>query len=387
MLRTLAIENYRSLLRVILPLGKINVVTGANGSGKSNLYRALRLLAETGQGGVVAALAQEGGLSSTLWAGPEKLSKGMLRGDVPVQGSLRQNPVRMKLGFMTEEFGYSLSLGLSTPSVSAFARDPEIKKECIWAGGVYRPAATLVERSGSNVKIRSGVGGSCLEHPMRLHESVFSELSDPQRAPEIFYLRELIRDWRFYDHFRSDREAPARQPRLGTRTPVMHHDGRDVAAAIQTILEIGDAEALQHVVNKAFPGGRLSVEVQGDGRFSLEFYQNGLLRPLSVSELSDGTLRFVLWVAALLTPRPPSMMVLNEPETSLHPDLLPALADLIMRAAENTQIWVISHSESLIRQLRKHPDAQFIGLTKSLSATQVEGQDLLNRPPWHWPSE
>lgn len=189
------------------------------------------------------------------------------------------------------------------------------------------------------------------------------------------------------DHFRSDREAPARQPRLGTRTPVMHHDGRDVAAAIQTILEIGDAEALQHVVAQAFPGGRLSVEVQGDGRFSLEFYQNGLLRPLAVSELSDGTLRFVLWVAALLTPRPPSMMVLNEPETSLHPDLLPALADLIIRAAENTQIWVISHSESLIRRLQKSPDAQFIELTKNLSATQVEGQDLLNRPQWHWPAE
>lgn len=387
MLRTLAIENYRSLLRVILPLGRINLVTGANGSGKSNLYRALRLLAETGQGGVVAALAQEGGLSSTLWAGPEKLSKGMLRGDVPVQGSLRQNPVRMKLGFTTDEFGYALSLGLPTPSQSAFARDPEIKKECIWAGGQYRPASTLVDRTGSHVKIRSGVGGSCMEHPMRVHESVFSELCDPQRAPEIFHLRELIRDWRFYDHFRSDREAPARQPRLGTRTPVMHHDGRDVAAAIQTILEIGDAKALQQVVEQAFPGGRLSVNVQDDGRFSVEFFQNGLLRPLAISELSDGTLRFVLWVAALLTPRPPSMMILNEPETSLHPDLLPALAGLIVRAAENTQIWVISHSESLIRRLQKNPDTQFIGLTKSLSATQVEGQDLLNRPPWHWPAE
>lgn len=79
MLKTLAIQNYRSLLRVALPLSQLNLVTGANGSGKSNLYSALRLLAETAQGGVVAALAREGGLASTLWAGPEKISQSMRR--------------------------------------------------------------------------------------------------------------------------------------------------------------------------------------------------------------------------------------------------------------------------------------------------------------------
>ena len=77
MLQSLAIANYRSILKLVVPLGNLNVVTGANGSGKSNLYRALRLLAETAQGGVVNALAREGGLDSTFWAGPEKLSRRM----------------------------------------------------------------------------------------------------------------------------------------------------------------------------------------------------------------------------------------------------------------------------------------------------------------------
>lgn len=84
MLRTLAIANYRSIRELIIPLGALNLVTGANGSGKSNLYRALRLLAETAQGGVVSALAREGGLSSTLWAGPETISRRMRLGDVPI---------------------------------------------------------------------------------------------------------------------------------------------------------------------------------------------------------------------------------------------------------------------------------------------------------------
>ena len=81
MLSTLAIANYRSLRSLTLPLGRLNLVTGANGSGKSNLYRALRLLAETANGGVVNALAREGGLSSTLWAGPEKISRRMQTGE------------------------------------------------------------------------------------------------------------------------------------------------------------------------------------------------------------------------------------------------------------------------------------------------------------------
>jgi predicted ATPase len=69
-LRVLAVGNYRSLRHLVMPLGPLNVVTGANGSGKSSLYRALRLLADSSRNGAVAALAREGGLTSTLWAGP-----------------------------------------------------------------------------------------------------------------------------------------------------------------------------------------------------------------------------------------------------------------------------------------------------------------------------
>ena len=81
MLTTLAVANYRSLRQFVAPLTSLNLVTGANGSGKSNVYRALRLLAETAQGGVVSSLAREGGFESTLWAGPETLSRAVKRGD------------------------------------------------------------------------------------------------------------------------------------------------------------------------------------------------------------------------------------------------------------------------------------------------------------------
>src|SRR5215475_5738575 len=81
MLRAVAISNYRSLRNIVVPLQNLNVVTGANGAGKSSFYRALRLLADTAQGRVVTSLAREGGLPSTLWAGPEKIGRAVKRGD------------------------------------------------------------------------------------------------------------------------------------------------------------------------------------------------------------------------------------------------------------------------------------------------------------------
>jgi predicted ATPase len=216
------------------------------------------------------------------------------------------------------------------------------------------------------IKIRSGRNWDVIAQHCNSFDSIFSQVADPARTPEVVTLREEIQGWRFYDHFRTDSEAPARLPQLGTRTVVLHHDGRDLAAALQTIMEIGDANALDEAISDAFPGASLNIVVQQDGRFSVALHQEGLLRPLSGLELSDGTLRYLLWVAALLTPRPPPLMVLNEPETSLHPDLLPALARLIIRASQATQVWVVSHASRLIAALESSEECNSLGLEKKL---------------------
>ena len=127
MITRLAISGYRSLRDVVLELGQLNVITGANGSGKSSLYRALRLLSDIGQGQVIQSLAAEGGLQSTLWAGPESFSKSMTSGEQPIEGTHRHHPVSLKLGFAGADYGYAIDLGLPTPRRSFFALDPEIK--------------------------------------------------------------------------------------------------------------------------------------------------------------------------------------------------------------------------------------------------------------------
>jgi predicted ATPase len=385
MLKTLAVANYRSINKLVIPLGRLNLITGPNGSGKSNLYRALRLLAETAQGGVVNALAREGGLDSTFWAGPENITRRMRNGEVPIQATVRHGAKRLRLGFASEDFSYSIALGLPEPSHSEFSLDPEIKKECIWSGPFYRPASLLVDRDGPLIRARVGRGWEVLAQHTPNFDSLFDQVGNLRTSPEVLQLREFIRRWRFYDHFRSDADAPVRQPQLGTRTPVLHHDGRDLAAALQTIREIGDPEALQAAISDAFPGATLNIAPLQGGRFAIEFYQEGLLRPLSAAELSDGTLRYLLLVAALLTPRPPTLMVLNEPETSLHPDLLPALARLIIRASEQCQVWVVSHARRLISALQQDPECNCIVLEKDFGQTGMVGQRMLDEPAWYWP--
>ena len=402
MIRTLAIENYRSLRRLVVPLAPLTIVTGANGTGKSSLYRALRLLADAARNGAVAALAREGGLPSTLWAGPETIGRAVKEGIYPVQPTARAKAVSLKLGFGGDDFGYLIDFGLPTGGGedSAFTLDPEIKRERIWRGPVLKAAASLCERDNGIVRLRAlgdghdpgrDAGRAWSEgHRIDLFDSMLSEFADPRLAPEVLRVREQIRSWRFYDHFRTDVDAPARASQVGTRTPVMSHDGSDVAAALQTIREIGDDAALDAAIDLAFPGSRLSVEAEGGGRLGLRLYQHGLLRPLGAAELSDGTLRYLLWAAALLAPRPAGLVVLNEPETSLHWQLLVPLAQLIIAAATDSQVIVVSHSQSLINALHRSSveasvHADVIELVKELGETHVAGQAPLDEPSWHWP--
>jgi predicted ATPase len=390
MLNTVAIRGYRSLRELILPLRQLTVITGANGAGKSSVYRALRLLADCGRGEVIGSLAREGGLESVLWAGPENLT-GASRTGV-AQGTTRTRPISLELGYASNDFGYLVDLGIPQDAGlrSAFARDPEIKREAVFAGPVPRKGAMLIRRTRefAEASAESGRGFDELSRSMPAYRSVLAEYAHPQALPELAAVRERLRSWRFYDGFRVDAAAPARRPQVGTRTPVLADDGSDLAASIQTIIEAG-LDDLSRAVAEAFDGATLAVAVT-DGLFDLQLRQKGMLRSLRSAELSDGTLRFLLWAAALLSPQPPSLMILNEPETSLHPDLVRPLARLIRAAADQAQVVVVTHSRALLDHLDAAPIddagdvATEIELYKDWGETKVTGQGLLSTPAWDW---
>lgn len=384
----LAVAGYRSLQQLTLPLGALSLVCGANGCGKSNLYRSLGLIAAAARGDLVAALAAEGGLPAVFWAGPERTTAAMRRAEQPLQGSSgRRQAARLRLGIAADTLSYAIELGYrADDQTSAFVLDPEIKREWIWAGGPFHPRSLLVQRSGAVVE-RCGEGGRCqpIAQEVSPHESLFTAVADPLAAPEVFQLRRTILSWRFYDSFRTDRQAPARLGRIATRTPSLADDGGDLAAAVQTILEIGDAAGFQAAIADAFPDCRLTVDTTAPV-FRLQLHQPGLLRPLDATDLSDGTLRYLLLAAALFSPRLPPLLVLNEPENSLHPDLLAPLARLIAAVAGRSQVWVVAHAELLITALATTPGCTLLRLERERGATLLPGQTVLERAAWRWPT-
>jgi len=172
---------------------------------------------------------------------------------------------------------------------------------------------------------------------------------------------------------------------IGTRTPVLAHDGHDLAPALQTLIENGDGIALAEAIDEAFDGAKLRV-TSDDARFRIALDMPGVNRPLDAAELSDGRLRYLALLAALRTPRPPELLVLNEPETSLHPRVLAPLARQLIAAAAHSQVIVVSHAAALVDAISAARDATRIELAKDHGETVVAGRRHVDEPAWKWTS-
>lgn len=334
MLTDFWIKNYRSIKNVWLKLRRINVIVGSNGSGKSNLYRAMYLVASTANGQFASNLMHEGGIASALWSGDFS----------------KKDPPTMRLSVKVDQLQYDLHCGIVNPMFRAtgslFTEDPEIKKESVY---LFKDGkkSTILNRGIQQVEARDAKG-VLTDYTKRIphNESVLTGLREPHRYPQLSVLREEFLNWRFYHHFRTDRDSPLRKPQVALATDVMAHDGSDFVSALGTIVEIGDRDALLASLDDAFPGAQLDF-TYSDHRLRLLFNLPDLVRPLEGAELSDGTLQYLCLLTALYSLRPPALLAINEPETSIHPSLFEPLARLIVSASEHSQMWITTHSRDL----------------------------------------
>src|SRR5262249_22156339 len=150
-------------------------------------------------------------------------------------------------------FTFSFAAGLPKPSSlppgrSLFTADPEVKEEKLFLLDDQKPVLML-DRQGPSTWLRNAEGRMD-EYALKLlkYESVLPQIVDPHRYPEVNMVRQAFLGWRFYHHFRTDSHSPLRYPQIGVQTNVLGHDGSDLAAALETILEIGDQATLESVI-------------------------------------------------------------------------------------------------------------------------------------------
>jgi len=335
------IAGYRSVRAIHFPVRQLSVLVGANGVGKTNLYRALELVRAAATGELSHLIAQEGGLGSAIWAGDRKANEAPR---IVLRVALDDILADDSGGFAPT---YEIEIGFGDARYEAvFELEPQIKAETLTIRQGRRDVA-LLERKGAAAWYRDDAGRRRqMDEPLLAGETALAALRGA--VPELDAVRHTLSSWRFYHGFRTDAAAPLRRPALAITAPMLDADGGNLAAVFATLAHIRqDTGNLHAAIEHAFPGARLHIPVPGkDASFTLAF-SDMPRREFSANELSDGTLQFLALMGALLAYRLPPLIALNEPEASLHPELMPALARIIAKAAERTQVWVVTHSRIL----------------------------------------
>ena len=353
-LSAVEIIGYRSVRKIRFPVRQLTVLVGGNGVGKTNLYRSLELLQAAARGTLADEIAREGGLASIFWAGGKNLSpdgsfEPMYRTDGYRKGegnSLRLAARFADLGDGSFDPTYRLDLGFAPKeATAAFPNEAQVRAESLeWQQ--RGKAVSLMDRKGGMAWVRDAAGRRELaDDDILASETALAALSG---RSEVALVRDSLVAWRFFHGFRTDAESALRRPSRAVTAPSLASDGSNLGAVLATLHHIrGDRIDLDRAIEDAFPGAELVIPEVGEfASFGMR-YAEMPKRVFAPHELSDGTLQFLALAGALLSYRLPPFIALNEPENSLHPNLLPMLARLIVKAAERSQVWVVTHARDL----------------------------------------
>lgn len=378
------IKGYRSVRAIRFPLRQLTVLVGGNGVGKTNLYRSLELLQSVARGTVAQELAREGGLASVFWAGGKNLTADgsfdpMYRTDGYRAGEAQRLVLEAQFSEMEGfaegpryrvEFGFPPSEG-----AAAFANEMQIKSEALDLRHRGK-TVSLMERKGHIAWARDHEGRrEIADEDLLSSEPALARLGG---RSEIARMRDTMLGWRFFHGFRSDADSALRKPSYAITAPTLSSDGSNLGAVLATLRHIrGDTIDLDRAIADAFPGVELVVPPPGEfATFGLR-YPEMPKRVFGPHELSDGTLQFLALAAALLSYRLPPFIALNEPETSLHPSLLPILARLIVKAAGRSQIWVVTHDRGLANAIAEQSGILPREVIRTDNGTWLEGLNQL----------
>lgn len=359
--KELSIHGFRRFLDVQLQLRPLSVMIGANGTGKTSILDVLSLLARSAQGSLSESISDLSGLSSILtYDRVDELRLGISM-TVP-----RYEPLEYSLRLRTQGVAYVIGEerlsqrrpGYPGPFIHIDSHYGEIKYYEVDQKNLVRPS---------------------WEHkPL---ETSLSQVPKMFQQPEEF--RSRLASSTFYHVLNVDPRSPVRLPQPMQPATLPGRNGEELASCLFNLqqTERSRFEAIEDALHAAFPRfERLGFPPVAAGTLALTWQETGFSKPLYMHQLSEGTLRF-LWLATLLqSPGLTALTLLDEPEVSLHPELLSLLADLMREASSRTQLVVATHSDRLIRFLQ--PGEVVVMDADEDGMTTVKRADELDLDAW-----
>lgn len=348
MIRTVRLENFFSFAEQTIVLDDLNVLIGINGSGKSNFIKAMMLL---------RSVVNEGGLSDLLlnqWGGFDAVCfAGCTEGRKHIEVEYEFDAATLaRYGYhFQESVFYSLRLyrvGSSqnySVSESFHTKTDNGRRKYVYfqmrdGKGFVREGKTndqqMVEYTFENTS-----------------DSVLTQLVDKDRFYQIHTLREMLRDMSVYSYFDTTPSSNVRKPSLPGNTAKLNADGSNLPQLLNAIKINRKGEYRQIVesltaINPMFQG--LDFNIIGNN-LELLLEEKGLDRSVHVSNISDGTLRYLCLLAILCNGRRGCFVCIDEPETGLHPDMLSELVDLARATCHETQYVMATHSQQLLNNV------------------------------------
>jgi predicted ATPase len=204
----------------------------------------------------------------------------------------------------------------------------------------------------------------------------------PRMFPEPAAFRRTLSETRLYHDLDLSKRAVVRLPQELRPVGLPGPNGEDLYAALYNLraTDEGSFERIQEALRAAFPGFRkLEFPIVGSGQATLAWHQEGFDKPFFPHQLSEGMLRFLWLATVLLSPNIPPITLLDEPEVSLHPELLKILAGLIREAAPRTQLIVATHADRLVRWLEPK---EVVVVDKDEDGTRLTWANSLDLGDW-----
>lgn len=334
-----------------IPLHGLNVIIGPNGSGKSNLLEVIALLKSASKA-MAEPVREGGGIREWLWKGSSKPMIASL--EAIVANPKGRMPLRYRACFTEQGHRFQLV-------------DERIENEKPYAGHEQPYFYYGYENNQPVINLRTadGTPGEETRRVLRREDvdpeqSILSQRKDPDQYPELTYLGEafarirLYREWSFGPH------APPRMPqKADLPNDILDEDARNLGLILNRLRRkpLVKKELIESLRDLYEDVTDFDVNVEG-GTVQVVMQEGNIVVP--ATRLSDGTLRYLCLLAILCDPSPPPLVCIEEPELGLHPDVLPTLADVLVRASERMQIVITTHSDTLVDAFSASPESVLV---------------------------